>query len=229
MCGPSSAEKSVQAQSQSFSNLLQAHYGTLFGQQQGVLNAINRSISPILAAGPNQRGFSAEESAALNTQAINSAGAANRNARQAAANFAAGEGGGGTSGLTSGIQRQINASIASGSANELANAQNQITQADFNQGNANFWRAQGGANALAAGYNPNSAASDTIGEQGQAFSQAHTINQENNQKWQTIAGAVTGLAGGFLTGGLSNLGAGESFGEGAGDFFKGGLSALGGH
>lgn len=228
MCGPSSSEKAISASSQSFASQLQQNYGTLFSQQQGVLNAINRSLSPILAAGPNQHGFSGALLSSLQTGAIDAAGAANRAAQQAARTYGAGQGGGGTSGITSGITKQIEAGIASQSANAEAAQQNQITQADFAQGNQNYWRAQGGMDALAAGYNPNATASETIGEQGQAFGQAHQINEENNQKWKTIAGAVTGAGMSFLSGGLSNLGAGESLGEGLGDFFKGGVGALGG-
>src|SRR5271157_2444647 len=74
MCGPSSQEKSLQAQSQSFSNVLNSNYQTLFGDQMGVLNGINKSLSPTLAAGPSQMGFNPQLTAALNTQAINTAG-----------------------------------------------------------------------------------------------------------------------------------------------------------
>jgi hypothetical protein len=230
MCGPSSQENAIANSNQSFANLLQGNYNTLFGQQQGVLNSINRSLSPILAAGPNQHGFSGDTLAALQTQAINNAGATNRNAQQAARTYGAGEGGGGTSGLTSGITKQIEAGIASQSAGQEASQLNQITQADFAQGNQNYWRAQGGMDQLAAGYSPNAASSGAISEGGQAFGEANQINQEKNQKWQAIAGGISSLAGGalsFATGGLSNLGAGEGVGEGIGDFFKGGIGALG--
>ena len=208
-CGPTSQEKQLQGQSQSFATMLQGNYGTLFGQQQGVLNSINRSLSPILSAGPSQQGFSAPERAALNTQAINNAGAASRNAQQAAANFGAGQGSGGSSGITSGVQQQIQGSIASSSANQLAGAQNQITQADYAQGNQNYWKASEGMRQLAQGYSPNEAASGTIGENQNSFGQAKDIQAQQQQEDQAIAGGIAGLAmdvalpgiGGAITGG----------------------------
>jgi hypothetical protein len=228
MCGPSHSEERLQGKSESFASMLQANYGLLFGAQKGVLDAINRSLSPTLAAGPSQQGFAAPQLAAMQTGAINAAGAAARAARQAVANFGAGRGS--SSGLESGVQKQLEASVASSSANQLATAENRITQANYEQGNANYWRAQGGMEALAQGYSPNAAETGAISENQAAFSQAHEINEERNQMAQTIAGGLTGLAGkalSFATGGIANLGAGESFGEGVGDFFKGGFGNLG--
>jgi hypothetical protein len=207
-CGPSQAEKDQQAQSASFAAQLKSNYGTRFGQQSDVLNAINQSLSPILAAGPSQQGFSAAETAALNTQAINSAGAASKNAQQAAANFGAGQGGGGSSGITSGIQQQIQGSIASQSANQLAGAQNQITQANYAQGNQNYWKAQGGMNALSQGYSPNAAMEGATNEQKQAFGEAGTVYQQQQQEDQAIAGGISSLAmtaAGGIGGGISGV------------------------
>jgi hypothetical protein len=222
MCGPSSQEESLQQSSQNFSSILQNNYTTQFGKQQHVLDAINRSLSPTLAAGPNQRGFDSATRAALDTQAINAAGAANRNAQQAARTYGAGEGGGGTSGITSGITKQIEAAIGSQSAEALAQRQGQIQQADFSQGNQNYWRAQGGMDALAAGYNPNASASGAISENQASFGQANKINEENNAMAKDIAGFTTSLAGTgmkFLSGGI-NASPGQSF-------LSGGLGALG--
>lgn len=165
----------------------------MFGQQQGVLNSLNRSLSPILSAGPSQEGFSGAEKAALNTQAINSAGAANRSAQQAAANFGAGQGGGATSGLQSGITKQIQGSIASQSANQLASAQNNIVQQDYSAGNRNYWSAQGAMQQLGQQYNPSAAESGSISEGGQAFSEASNI--ESQGIGEQVAGDVVGLAG----------------------------------
>jgi hypothetical protein len=214
MCGPTNQEKQLQGQSQSFATMLQGNYGTLFGQQQGVLNSINRSLSPILSAGPSAQGFSGSELASLNTQAINSAGAASRNAQQAAANFGAGQGGGAGTGIISGVQRQIQGSIASSSANQLAGAQDQITQANYAQGNQNYWKAQGGMNQLAAGYSPNEAQSGTIGENQASFGQAKDIQAQQAQEEQAIAGGIAGLAMDVAVPGIGGAISGGSMGGG---------------
>lgn len=223
MCGPSSQENALQASSQNFASMLQQNYGTLFGKQQGVLDTINRSLSPILSAGPNQRGFSGSERAALDTQAINSTGAANRAAQQAARTYGAGQGGGATSGVTSGITKQIESAIGSQSAEALAGRQGQIEQADFATGRENYWRAQGGMDQLAAGYSPNSASSSAISENDASFGQAKTIHEQSMEASQMMSGALTSLAGAgmsFVSGGM-NAAPGQSF-------LSGGLGALGG-
>jgi hypothetical protein len=195
MCGPSSSEKSLQASSQNFAGQLQSNYGTLFGDQMDVLGKIRSSLSPTLAAGPSQNGFSGAERSALETKAINAAGGANTAAQQAARTYGAGQGGGGTSGLTSGITKQIQSQIGSGAANALAGQEGNIALEDAQQGNRNYNTALGGMEALSQGYNPNAAQSGAIGENQNAFGQASQITTENNQFGQDVAGAVTALAG----------------------------------
>src|SRR5579859_2110868 len=198
MCGPSSQEKAIQASTQTFGTMMQSNYGTLFAGQQNIISGLNRSLNPIVAAGPSQRGFSGAEKSALDTTAINNAGAANKAAQQAARTYGAGEGGGGTSGLTSGITKQIEGAIASQEAQNLGNQQNQITQADYALGSQNYWRAAGGAQSLAAGYNPSSEMGGAIGENSQSFGQASQIQQQQQQEDQMIAGGITSLASNVL-------------------------------
>jgi hypothetical protein len=195
MCGPSSEEKSLQASSQSFSNTLNSNYQKLFRNQMDVLGTINKSLNPILSAGPSQPGFSPQLSATLNTQAINTAGATARNLRQQVANFGAGQGGGGSSGLVSGVTQQLQAAAATTAANKLADTQEGITLANYKQGNENYWRAQGGMEQLASGYSPNAAQSGTINENQASFGEANQITAENNALGQDFAGFATALAG----------------------------------
>jgi hypothetical protein len=207
---------------------MNADFNSRFANQNELLSALNNSLSPIVAAGPNQQGFSAAESAALNTQAINSSAAGARNARQASGNFSAGQGGGGTSGLQSGVTKQINAAIDSSATNSLATAQNQITQANYAQGSQNYWRAQGGLNALAGQENPEAFGNLSVGSNSSAFNEANQVQQQKNQEEAAIAGGITSLAVPFISGGIGGLGPGGEGNTNFSDFFKGGLSALGG-
>ncbi len=219
MCGPSLQEKALQQSSSNFASMLQQNYGTLFNKQLDVLNSIGRSLSPILAAGPNQHGMSADELAARNTQAINAAGAANRAAQQAARTYGAGEGGGGTSGATSGITKQIESAIGTQTAQTLGRTEGTIVAEDYATGRENYWRAQGGMEALASGYNPSAAESGAINENQSSFGEAKTIHEQDMEASQMIAGGLTSLAGAGLTfaGGFSGGGG-----------LSGGLKALGG-
>lgn len=202
-CGPSKAEKQLQASSHDFANLLQSNYTKLFGQQQGVMSAINKSISPTLAAGPSQNGFSPQENANLTTQAINSSAAAARATQQATANFGAGQGAGGSSGLTSGITRQLQESAASQAEGNLVNQTTQIGLANEAQGNANYRTALGASEALAQGYSPNQAQGGAISENSASFDQAKTIQEQQQQEAQAIAGTAMALGTAGVAGGAS--------------------------
>ncbi len=228
-CGPSTAVQNDAQQAQSFSNLLTSNYQQQFAQQSSILNALNASLSPIVAAGPNQQGFSAAELADLNTKAINATGAASRNAQQVAANAAAGQNN--TSGLTSGVQKQIQGAIASQQAGNLANQQSNIQLQNYETGRQNYFNAVSGERALAGEYNPTGYASLTNQAEQQAFNQNHTVEEENNQMSADIIGGITSLAGGAATFGLGGIGnldrtGGSSFGEQVGNFFSGGANAL---
>jgi len=204
--------------------MLQSNYAQRFAGQNDILNKLNESLSPIVEAGPNQQGFSPQELASLTTTAVNNAAAANRNAQQAAGNFAAGQNN--TSGLQSGVQKQIRGSIASSAANQESNALNQITQANYNQGNQNFWRAQGGMSALSGQYNPAEFGSLSNNANEAAFGEADKIQQEKNAEQAAIAGGIANIGIDFATGGLAS---GAKFGGGLGGFLKGGLAGLGGN
>jgi hypothetical protein len=232
MCGPTAAEKSLQAQEQSFSTLLQSDYSQQFQNQQGVLAKLNESLTPTLEAGPNQMGYSPQELAALNTQAINTTGANYRNAAVAAGSALAGRGGGGSSGLESGVEQQIRAGIASGAAGTLSGEQLGITESNYATGRQNYDTALGGAQALAGEYNPLGYAGAGTSANTGAFGEAQTIQQQQAQKDQMIAGLITsgasdalgGLAGGF--GNLDTQGT-STGGEQLGNFGSGFLAGFG--
>jgi hypothetical protein len=195
MCGPSGSEKSIESSTQNFGSQLQNNYGTLFANQQGILSSLNNSLNPIVAAGPSQQGFSAAEKSALDTSVINNAGAANTAAQQAARTYGAGQGGGATSGITSGITKQIQGAIASQSAGQEGAGLNQVEQADWNQGNKNYWAAQGADATIANIENPNATANTATSTNNAAFGQASQITTENNAEGQDIAGFLTAAAG----------------------------------
>jgi hypothetical protein len=226
-CGPSTAVQNDAAQAQSFSNLMQANYQQQFGAQSAILSSLNAALSPIVSAGPNQQGFSPAELSALNSKAISNGGAAYKNAAMALGGQMAGHAS--SSGLESGVDKQLRAGLASSAAGGVANAENNINLQNYETGRQNFFNATSGQRALAGLYDPSSYGKLSAETQQQAFNQNHTVEQENNQMSAGIIGGITSLATGAATfglGGLANLGAGESFGEGAGDFFKGGFNAL---
>jgi hypothetical protein len=208
-----------------------------FADQSTLLSDINASLSPIVAAGPEQTGFSAEELAAKNTAAINNAAAANRNAQQAAGNVIAGQGGGAGSGIESGVQQAIKAGISSTEAGNLANQQNEIVQQNYDVGRSNYKTALAGEQALSGDYNPEAFNQEAQAGLSSSFSEANQINTQQQAAGKAILSAGAGLLNStitpFVTGGISNVlsggsQAGSETGGGVEQFFSGGLNALNG-
>jgi hypothetical protein len=217
MCGPSGSETQINAQQESLASQLNADFSSRFQSQSDLLSKLSSSISPIIAAGPNQQGFNAAESAVLNTQAINASGAAARNAKQVAGNFSAGQNN--SSGLQSGVQQQIEGSIDSSAANQLATEQNQITQANYNQGRQNYFAGLNALQGVTSQYDPTQFSSQAGQNYSTSFNQADKIQQEKNQEQADIAGGLASLAMDSATFGGGALG-------GGGFDFAGGLQAL---
>jgi hypothetical protein len=222
-CGPSGAETNIASGAQSLSNTLSTAFGQRFQNQNDLISQLNSSLSPILAAGPGQQGYTPQEAAAISTATINSNAAANRNARQAAQTTLAGRGDG--SGLASGVDKQILGSIASSSANNLANQQTANTVANYEKGNQNYWRAQGAVNSLAGLENPEAFGSEAISGSNAAFADANQIQQQKNQEQAAIAGGITSLASNIVLPGVAggiNAAPGQSFMSGFFGGFGGG-------
>src|ERR1035437_458627 len=201
LCGPSAQETAIQGQTQSLATTMAGDFSTRFASQNQVLSNLNNSLTPIVAAGPNQQGFTGEELASMNTSAINNAAAANRNAVQATGNAIAGQNG---SGLESGIQQAIKGGIASNVANNFADTQNQIVQNNYATGRSNYKEGVAGMQALSGDYAP-----QTFGQEAQsgfnsAFGQADKINTQQQAVGKDILNAGLSIGGAF-TGGLGNL------------------------
>lgn len=65
MCGASSAQTAAQQQEANlatsegnFYNTMTQDFNQVFGENQNILQSITSAMSPIIAAGPNQQGFS---------------------------------------------------------------------------------------------------------------------------------------------------------------------------
>ena len=102
-CGATGGQREIASSQQSFMNQLDSDFAANFGAQSDIYKNLTQSLTPILQAGPNQQGFSPEELAAMNTSAINTTGAAYRNAAQARQGALAGRGLPGGSGDGSGL------------------------------------------------------------------------------------------------------------------------------
>jgi len=183
----------------------------LFGNSSQVFNDLVNAFSPVVAAGPNQEGFSAGEKSNLTSSAITNTGQAYKNASQAVKENEAAVGGGNTA-LPSGSQIGTDLSVAEGAAQQTAGEENQINEADYQTGRQNFFQAASDLAEAPNVFNPATSSESAAVNSGVAASNTQNqIAQENNSWVQSVTGALGGVAGKVVTGGMSNLGEGEGF------------------
>lgn len=212
---------------QSFMNTLQQDFGTAFSGQQSILNNLSSTLSSTLANGPGQYGFSAPETAALNTQATSGTAAQTRNAQQAAGEASAAQNGGNAV-LPNNAAAQTQAGIAQAGAQQTSNQLLGIKEAGYQQGNQNYNTALSGLTNVAGLENPTGVAGAANTAGSGAAGTATTVQNLNNaaSPWNVAGGILGGLAStalnfalpgaGSILGGasgvLGNIGGGGSTG-----------------
>ena len=222
--GASAQQTGIADSQQNFYNTLSANYNQQFAQQSAILGTLQKSLNPIVQAGPNQYGFSTAETNNLNSQALQGTGQQYANASKALGQQQAAQGGG-NSYLPTGAQAQQQAGLAAGAANQASNQLMGVQQAGYQQGYNQYQSAIGQLGGVAGMYSPTSYAGEATGAGSAAANTANQVNQENNaaSPWNLVGGILGGAVGGGL-GNLDTTG-GSSFGEQSSNF---GLGALGG-
>lgn len=210
----SSAEDTISSEQASFYQTLTSSYAQQFAGQSAILSALTSEFTPILQAGPNQFGFSPQETANLRTSASDTNATQFKNAEVALNNQNAQAGGGNTL-LPSGTNAQLQAGLDTAAATNETNTQNQITAAGYNQGRQNFSQAVSALSGTAQIYNPQSYATSANSAGTSAFNSAYTIQQQNTG-WEASLGGILGGAAGAVLGGPIGASIGSSPGSAAG-------------
>jgi hypothetical protein len=199
--GPTAAQNQIASSQQSFFSQLTSSFNQMFAGQTGILQSLQQAFQPILAAGPNQFGFSPQEMATLKAGAVNQT-AQTFAANQQALNNALAARGGGNAFLPSGAQAQLQQQGYTAASQEESGLLNQITQAGYAQGRQNFLTAANVLGSTAAMYNPTGYAGQATQAGEQAFGTATQIAKEQAaaSPWGAIGGALGGIAGTLLGG-----------------------------
>lgn len=227
-CGSDAEENDAQNQSASFAKTLSTSYGSLMNQStaayQSATNMLQRFNQGIM-----NPGLSPQQMAAQETAATDAAGASARNTRQQLGNLS---GGTTSSGILSGVEAQLGAAADTNASNQLASAQEGIANENANlaQQNTEFSIKTAEQQAGELGQLATGQANPAIQSNNSAFSQAQTINQQNQQFASTLASiGVSGLENFALPGlgaGLGNL---DTTGSSTpGEQFQNFFSGLGG-
>lgn len=209
MCGASSEQKDILQQQQQNFQTLSNQAGQIFGNSSQIFKDLTSSFEPVLAAGADQEGFSAQEKSALQSQAITQSGQAYRNAQQAAGERAAAAGDGNAL-LPSGVVAQQAANIAQAGAGQTASELANINLQSKQLGRQNWLSAASALGGAPGVFNPATSAGSAVTGSGEAAaSTANQVSQANNSWMNLVGGALGGVTSGLtagLTGGLSTLG-----------------------
>lgn len=211
-CGATAAQTSAQQQQSAFSQQLSQQATQVFGNSSSVFNDLVSTFAPTVAAGPNQQGFSAAENANLQSQAITSSGQAYQNAKQAVGEAQSAQGGGNTGDVSTGSTTGTDLGIATSAAQNTANELGQINEANYQTGRQNYDTAVSGLEQAPNVFNASTSLDNaTTGSQEGAANTANQIATQNNSWVQAVTGALGGIAGATITGGMKNLGSGAGF------------------
>jgi hypothetical protein len=195
-----------------------------YGNQSAIYNALTQTFRPLLAAGPNQYGFSPGEQAALSSGALQNAALSGEQAKAATDSAIAG---GDSLGLPSGAQDALNAQINESTAQNNADVQDQIRQAGYAQGHQNFLNAASALGGVAAGENPlGYAAQSTNANKILEGVDVPTANSLNQNPIGPLLGGLVGGALDALTGGTAGLALGSGALGSLGNAFGSGTTNL---
>jgi hypothetical protein len=200
MCGATQQQKQITDEQQQFYKTLSDQYTQIFGQSQAITSALTSAFLPIIQAGPSQTGFAPSQETAMRTQNTENVSTDYAQAQRATAQILAARGGGNTM-LPSSVTSTILAQNANAAAAQRAQGENQITQANYQQGYQNWQTAAGVLGSTAQLINPNAYAGSATTAGGAAATSANQIAAANFAPWGAAAGALGAVGGGALAGG----------------------------
>ena len=184
-----------------------------FGATNKEFNDLTNTMNPIMEAGPDQLGFSAQQEAAINANTIDTTAAQYKNAATAVKSDIAGQGGGNIA-LPSGANIATEEALAEAGAQQTAAGLRSNLQADYAAGNQN-WQFATGALSKAPGVfsDANTATADTAKLGETALNSQKVIDAAPS--WQKIGMGALGAGlseasafipgAGAVTGAISNI------------------------
>jgi hypothetical protein len=185
------AEKSSAA----FQDTLTKSFQTQFGQNQELYKFLSGALQNQIT---NPQGYGDSALAAMRTGATDTVATQYQNAQKALQNKQFVNGG---ESLPSGVNAMQTGALAQGQASDTATAQNNITQADANLKQQNYWNAISGLNGVNQG---NNAAVTAGNANGAGSTTAGLSNAVTSSKAQAMSpfNALIGAAGGAASAAL---------------------------
>lgn len=191
------------AQNQQFMNMME----TQFGKQSQIYSYIQGKMQPMI---DNPTGYSDQALASMRTSANDTISNNYQNAQKAlnASNW------GNTSrDLPSGVTGQLDAGLMAQEAGDKSTAQNQITEANANLQQQNYWNAVNALNGVGTETNPLGYASAATGASTAASAAGNSTANLANSYTQSQQSGLTSILGGLTGGIFGAAGAAGGFGN----------------
>ncbi len=192
-----------------FDNSLMQIFQSQYKTQQSQLSYLQNKMQPIINAGGT--GYTADQLAALRTGATDTNAQQFQNAQAALNNQVSQASGGSKLTGVSGAVAESDAALLNAEAQTQSASQNQITEANANLQQQNYWNAINVLNGVAAQENPQSYASESNASGGTVAGLSGAVTAANQSQLLGALGGIAGgiggaLGGGFSQGGLFNKG-----------------------
>ena len=196
---PQGQQELATAQS-NFYNQLTSEYSTMYGENQNILNTLTTSLQPIVAAGPNQTGFSPAETSAMRSEATDLTAEGYRSASTALNTKLAGEGGGNAF-IPSGANEELKGSLMGSAEAENAQLQENITGANYATGRGNYFAAENAlGGAVGQTESPLAGLGGAASSAGSAANTTYNDIAQENTAWMGPVFGAIGAVGGAATG-----------------------------
>jgi hypothetical protein len=191
MGGPSASAKANESAQAAFYTQMTSEQTQMFASQTALLSQIQAVSAPILAAGPNQYGFSAAEDAALQDTIINQGAKATADTVNAT-KLQQTQATGGTNLLPTGAGEELTANAeilgAQSTATNLANEK----LAGYQQGNQNYGQALSALSGVAGLESPTSYATAATGAGNASTGATELADSERSTLLSSLLGGVIG-------------------------------------
>ena len=193
-CGAPSGQTQLASEQGAFYQQLTANASAEFGVASNLVAEFNKEFSPIFAAGPNQKGWNAEESNAINSNIVTTEGQATKNALQASMSSTNGLGGGNEYTPMGAVQEGKAAINVAGSQATAQSQQNALLQ-NYQQGFQNFEQASSALAGTPQMYSGSTSAAGAATGAGSATDTTYSNIASESMAPLSLVGAALGATG----------------------------------
>lgn len=198
-CGAPSGQQELAKEQGDYYKTLTSNAQTEFGQASELAASFMKEFTPIFEAGPNQMGWNAEESNAVNSQIVTTEGQATKNALQAAG-ASTNALGGGNEFVPQGAVEAGKRAIDVAGAQATATSQQTALQKNYAQGFQNYEMAAKGLAGIPSLYGTSTGAAGAANSGGESANKTYGDIATESMAPLSLVGSALGATGAIFAG-----------------------------